>query len=96
MNDASQEFPENQPSVEDAQKIKDNIWEDNLDEVMETIKSLIGNTGDRHKWAWIRNTRCKYVNVRIDMRNGGFVLEDRDGARISLDQLKYQYKPNKV
>lgn len=47
-----------------------------------------------NRWSWARNMDCKYVDLRIDMRDGGFVLVARDGAekaRISLKMLEWQY-----
>lgn len=44
------------------------------------------------KWLWYANSRCKYVELRIDMRDGGCIIKDRWGARISPAQLAYQYK----
>ena len=44
------------------------------------------------EWRWIRNTRCKYVELRIDTRDNHCVIRDRDGNPITLEELKYQYK----
>lgn len=33
---------------------------------------------------------AKYVSIKIDMRDGGFILMDRDGKRISLEEIKSQ------
>lgn len=43
-------------------------------------------------WRWSANPdwRAKYVDIRIDMRDGGFILMDRNGKRISLDQIQAQ------
>lgn len=45
----------------------------------------------RSGWSWTRNTRCKYVDVRIDTRSGRCFVMDRDGKFITLDQLAWQY-----
>ncbi len=82
-----------------AKRIEANVWEGNFDEVIATIKEL--TRGDRfdekgewrpdaNKWSWIFNTQCKYIGLRIDMRDGHFVLTNRNGERITVDQLKYQ------
>ena len=42
-------------------------------------------------WSWSKNLGCKYVDIRIDMRDGGFVVLNREGERICLEQLKWQY-----
>jgi len=43
-------------------------------------------------WSWSRNWDCKYINLRFDMRDGGFVLTNNKGERICLEQLKWQYQ----
>lgn len=43
------------------------------------------------EWSWTKNTRCKYIDVRIDMRFGKFTLRDRDGKPITITELEYQY-----
>lgn len=45
-----------------------------------------------HDWLWAQNSRCKYVELRIDMRNLSALLKDRDGNYITPDQLLYQYE----
>lgn len=42
------------------------------------------------KWHWYANPQCKYVELRIDMRDGGCIIKDRDGNRISPEQLSFQ------
>lgn len=44
------------------------------------------------RWSWAYNPGCKYVNLRIDMRDGGFVMTNQNGERINLEQLKWQWK----
>jgi hypothetical protein len=48
------------------------------------------------KWDWYANTRCKYVELRVDMRDGGCIISDRESKRISPAQLAYQYSAEKV
>lgn len=62
-----------------------NLW-DNSDIVFETIKKSRNDD-----WLWIRNSNCKYIDVRIDMRSGLCIIKDRKGNRISPSQLAYQY-----
>lgn len=94
--DFYQETPEAQA------KIDSNEWDTNLDEVIAFIKwatrpdSEIFDENGQYKpgesdWSWARNFDCKYVDLRIDMRDGGFVICAK-GKRISLDKLKWQYK----
>lgn len=84
--------------------VKRNKWHDRseLDEVVRTIQSLShakpyeedGNTlkPGCSDWSWARNYKCKYINVRFDMRDGGFVITNDEGERINLEHLKWQYK----
>ena len=70
-------------------KIDSNSWnmiEELGKAVMETVK-----LSRKREWSWIKNWDCKYINLRIDMRDGGAILVNRAGKRISPDQLKYQY-----
>jgi len=43
------------------------------------------------EWSWLRNSRCKYVTVRLDTRAGAHALLDRDGHEITLDELRWQF-----
>lgn len=87
------------------QMVRVNEWHgrDQLQSVVDTILNLSheepfledGNTlkPGAIDWCWARNWNCKYVNIRIDMRDGGFIFTNDRGERISLEQLKWQYKP---
>jgi hypothetical protein len=44
------------------------------------------------RWSWAHNPQCKYVDFRIDMRDGGFVMKDQTGNRINLEQLMWQWR----
>lgn len=46
------------------------------------------------RWTWYSNSDFKYVNIRIDTRNGAVVIKDRDGKRASMNQLMCQYDSN--
>jgi hypothetical protein len=64
-----------------------NLW-DNLDDVQAILKD--------ENWTWGRNIDCKYLNVRIDMRDGGCLIEAASSShskprRISPKQLRWQY-----
>jgi hypothetical protein len=100
-NKSGVSMDDNNPSPTDQERFNKNVWDDNLDEVIALIKRLTDNDRfndkgewkpNANRWAWIHNNRCKYISLRIDMRNGGFVILDRDGERISLAQLEYQDK----
>jgi hypothetical protein len=43
------------------------------------------------RWSWVRNTKCKYVTLKIDTRRGAYCIEDRDGNKIDLIDLTEQY-----
>lgn len=66
-------------SQEFQSKVSDNEWEspeslvDNLKRIIKCIESK--------EWQWGRNMDCKYVNVRIDMRDGGHVIVNQRGKR---------------
>lgn len=79
-----------------------------FDEVIATIKQLTkprpwdGNfikplnteeeKDEENRWSWAYNHNCKYINLRIDMRDGGFTLSNDEDGRINLERLKWQYK----
>lgn len=44
------------------------------------------------EWRWSLNHECKYIDLRIDMRDGHCLLTDRHGKEISLEKLQYQYE----
>lgn len=73
-------------SPEVAAKSARNEW-DNLRDFVEVWK--LQQAG---KWRWYANTRCKYVELRIDMRDGGCIIRDRERVRISPAELAYQYQ----
>lgn len=66
------------------QKIASNTW-DNIDDFIAVLKAARAE-----KWYWFRNTRCKYVELRVDMRDGGCIIKDREGVRIAPEDLSYQ------
>jgi hypothetical protein len=47
------------------------------------------------RWAWHRNSPCKYVTLKIDTRSGAYQILDRDGNEITFEQLEYQYRQEK-
>ena len=70
-------------------KQANNIW-DNIDDVLPVIEAA----RDR-KWKWVLNTACKYIELRVDMRDGGCIIKDRHGNRINPENLAYQYGQDK-
>jgi hypothetical protein len=50
------------------------------------------------EWHWFENTRCKYIELRIDMRDLGCIIKDREGQRITpvlLASQPYSAERNK-
>lgn len=48
----------------------------------------------RRMTAWTRHPSLKYINIRVDMRGGGFILTDYDGKEAS-DKIMVMLKiPN--
>jgi len=60
-----------------------------IDGVMEVIQKMREN-----KWLWPFNSRCKYITLRLDMRDGHCVMRDRRGNIISLADLNRQANQN--
>lgn len=67
-------------------KIKNNEWETNLDEIVSLIKDFTKESLlDR---VHIISSNCNYVSLRFDMRDGAFIILDRGGKRIEFEELK--------
>jgi len=64
-----------------------NLWDDVdlLDRITHLAKS------PRTEWSWAYNTSCKYLDIRVDMRDGGCIVHDDKGVRIGIDALNWQY-----
>lgn len=78
--------------VEYEAKIARNSWEQSVfDNIIPAIQETLDKVKKR-EWSWSRNMSCKYVDIRIDMRDGGAIMYSGGGGRISTDQLRYQYK----
>ncbi len=69
------------------QKIKTNTW-DHFDDALAVLEAARAG-----KWWWCNNTRCKYIELRIDMRDGACIIKDRDGNRIDPADLRSQFGP---
>lgn len=74
------------------EKVDRNSWHDReeFDSFIAKIKQL--SLEDNNDWCWAYNSECKYVDIRIDMRDGGFIVMDRLKRRINLPILEWQYK----
>lgn len=73
MSDAGQTWPSSGPDF--------NRWEDDVFRLIELMKSVNGEP-----W-WTADMPLKYLVIRIDTRDGGFIISDRDGNRISPDRV---------
>ena len=63
-------------------KDKMNVWNDKLE-----LTSLIIKLQNTPR-LWLTDTRLKYVSIKIDTRDGGFIITDRHGMDINLSELK--------
>lgn len=90
------------PSAEFSAMVERNEWHDRseIDKFVEIIKRLSaesvwddkgGKIPGKDYWSWAYNPDCKYIDLRFDMRDGGFVMRADEEGRISLDQLQYQW-----
>jgi len=43
------------------------------------------------EWVWTRNSRCKYVTLKIDTRRGAYCILDRDEKPITAEELLFQF-----
>lgn len=59
---------------------------DHIDDVLPVIELMRSG-----KWVWDENMRCKYVEVRIDTRDGGCIIKDRHDVRITPAELVKQF-----
>ncbi len=72
------------PTPDVQTKIDSNTW-DHFGDILPTLKTI--SHGD---WYWGANSRCKYIEIRIDTRDGGCILYDRNRVRISPEQFAFQ------
>ena len=54
-----------------------------IEDVLEVIKPP--------KWTWARNAHCKYLDIRLDTRDGACLIKNRHGDPITLEDLKRQH-----
>lgn len=68
------------------EKIETNSW-DSIDDFIRVLREMKSG-----KWNWYKNSKCKYVDLRVDMRDGACIIRDRNGNRISPKELAHQYE----
>ena len=61
-----------------------NVW-DHMADVISVLNKM--QSGE---WEWYRNSRCKYIEVRIDMRSGNCIIFDGERKRINPSDLAHQ------
>lgn len=61
-----------------------NRWNGDLKRLVELLSA---NAEDRSGW-WTMDTPLKYLEIRVDTRDGGFVLRDRDGVVIQPERVE--------
>lgn len=69
-------------------------WEP-FDKLANQIAKFLSTVGMEHEgksWWWGKNSKCKYISIHIDTRDGHAILIDRTGKQITIDELLYQYK----
>lgn len=66
------------------EKMISNTW-DHFGDILPTLKAI-----SRGDWYWGANQRCKYIEIRIDTRDGGCLLFDSKRVRISPEQFAHQ------
>lgn len=71
------------------EKLEKNIW-DRLEDFLEILRAA-----KRGAWVWWRNSKFKYVNIRVDMRDGRCVFIDDDKKRVDINDIRYQYEGSK-
>lgn len=72
------------------EKEKSNTW----DHLSDFIK--VWNAREAGQWQWYENSGCKYVELRIDMRDGGCIIRNRHGKRIMPEELAYQFSTSRA
>jgi hypothetical protein len=58
-----------------------NAWEDDVFALVRRMEAV-----KDQPW-WTSDSQLKYISLWIDARDGGFILKDRDGNRVSPDRV---------
>lgn len=82
--------PVAQPTEDVRKKIQSNTW-DHFGAILPTLKAI-----SRGDWYWGANSRCKYIEIRLDTRDGGGLIYDRERVRISPEQFAHQGRAMKM
>ncbi len=57
-----------------------------VNEVLSALYQEVGGSG----WEWYLNSKCKYVQLHVDVSEKLCTICDRKGKSITLEQLLYQ------
>lgn len=60
-------------------------WDMDFNEIVSNLKEILSS-----KWSWTNSKNCKYVIIKLDMRDGGCLLENSIGKKITLEELRHQ------
>ena len=69
-------------------------WYD-FSKVCEEIKNMILTTSEKITGGW-QSSRIKYVEIRVDIRNGKCSIKDRHGEVISIEELQKLFENSKT
>lgn len=80
--------------------LKENVWH-SASELRYAVDEILKLAQDLRpwsvRWLWSHHpdwNKVKYIKIKIDMRDGGFVIQDDSGSRISLEHLAKQRDKN--
>ena len=85
-SDVIEEWSQGQANAKTPEeKTKYNVWDNFNKDVLPVLKAA-----QEGRWSWTKNFDCKYIEVRIDMRSGHCIIENRNGQRINPEDLASQ------
>ena len=76
---------ETNPKLTAKEKSEMNSW-DHIDSFLEVYQKMKNG-----EWGWYKNYECKYVELRIDMRDGGCIIYNGERKRINPEELAWQH-----
>jgi hypothetical protein len=72
-------------SIPFEKKVTENTW-DSIEDFLDVLSD--SRSG---KWKWYLNPKYKYVNIRVDMRDGGCIFLTDGKQRVDPSAVKHQY-----
>jgi hypothetical protein len=73
-------------------------WPSNQSKINKWYRKLNAFICELQDFQWYRNRlhgKAKYLNIRIDTRNGNFLIHDDEGNKISPDDLGLKFTEGK-